>query len=90
MTVQERADLADVKKTIKRLAEHSDLGKRGRPGIKGTQPKLDAQVQDLLRSKTSGEVPWHPAFQINKDGVDAAVRLLEFKIREAYHFWEAV
>lgn len=75
-------------KVIRKLAEYSDHGKRGRPGIKGTAKKLDAQVQDLLVVPTHTDVKWHPNFRVSKDGVDAAVRLLEFKIREAYKVWE--
>lgn len=60
------------KKTIRHLQPHSDLGRRGRPGIKGTIDKLNTEVQAWLEM----------------GDVNAAVRLIEFKVREAYKCWD--
>jgi hypothetical protein len=59
-------------RVVRQLADHSDLGRRGRPGIKGTQKHLDAEVQMLM----SGGDAWMRAH--------AAATLIEAKVREAY------
>lgn len=88
LTVETEQDLQHIA-VIKRLEHFSDRGKR-RPGIKGTMDKLATDVHELLVTRINGDVAWHPNFQTNGlVGAEAAVRLIEFKIREAYKIWEA-
>lgn len=63
-----------AKSIVTALQHRSDYGRRGRPGIRGTQKKLDEDVQILLGLRQ----------------VDAAVRLIEAKVRESYKVWDAV
>jgi hypothetical protein len=58
----------DALRVVQRLAHHTDRGRRGRPGIKGTQQRLDEEVQLLLTYRQA----------------KAAAALIEAKVREAY------
>lgn len=57
------------------LQPASDFGKRGRPGIPGTQKALDAEVQRIMRSDAETKAAAVVAVALIRERVIAAYRL---------------